>query len=94
MSDRRRVASSINLTTLVRSVLADAGVRRHPARPAELAQLSAPAYESILACDFLTIDTVWLRHFRAGFLSIGSRRIEAPACTATRHGPGYASAQL
>jgi putative transposase len=38
--------------------------------------------ESILACDFFTVDTVWLRRvYVLVFLSIGSRRIEYIACT-------------
>ncbi len=38
--------------------------------------------ESILACDFFTVDTVWLqRLYVLVFLSIGSRRIEYVACT-------------
>jgi transposase InsO family protein len=38
--------------------------------------------QSILACDFFTVDTVWLRRFYVlVFLSIGSRRIEYVACT-------------
>jgi putative transposase len=38
--------------------------------------------ESILACDFFTVDTVWLRRlYVLVFLSIGSRRIEYLTCT-------------
>jgi hypothetical protein len=39
--------------------------------------------ESILACDFFTVDTVWLRRlYVLVFLSIGSHRIERVfACT-------------
>jgi transposase InsO family protein len=38
--------------------------------------------ESILACDFFTVDTVWLRRiYVLVFLTIGSRRIEYVACT-------------
>jgi hypothetical protein len=38
--------------------------------------------DSILACDFFTVDTVWLRRlYVLVFLSIGSRRIEYFACT-------------
>ncbi len=36
----------------------------------------------MLACDFLTVDTVWLRRlYVLVFLSIGSRRVEYIACT-------------
>jgi transposase InsO family protein len=38
--------------------------------------------ESILACDFFTVDTVWLRRlYVLAFISIGSRRIEYFAIT-------------
>jgi putative transposase len=38
--------------------------------------------ESIVACDFLTVDTIWLRRlYVLVFLSIGSRRVEYVACT-------------
>jgi hypothetical protein len=38
--------------------------------------------DSIVACDFLTVDTVWLRRlYVLVFLSIGSRKVEYLACT-------------
>src|SRR5215217_870452 len=38
--------------------------------------------ESILACDFFTVDTVWLRRlYVLAFISIGSRRVEYFAIT-------------
>jgi hypothetical protein len=38
--------------------------------------------DSTLACDFVTVDTVWLRRlYVLVFLSIGSRRVEYLACT-------------
>lgn len=41
--------------------------------------------ESILTCDFFTVDTIWLRHiYVLAFPSIGSRRIEYIACTRKR----------
>jgi transposase InsO family protein len=69
--------------TLVRSVLADAGLPPAPQRDrhswrAFLRQQG----DSMLACDFLTVDTVWLRRLSVlVFLSIGSRRVEYFACT-------------
>jgi putative transposase len=43
--------------------------------------------DSILACDFFTVDTVWLRRLHVlVFLSIGSRRIEYLACTCKPNG--------
>jgi putative transposase len=68
--------------TLVRSVLAAAGVPPAPQRD----RLSWRSFlrghgEAILACDFFTVDTIWLRRlYVLVFLSIGSRRIEYVAC--------------
>jgi putative transposase len=69
--------------TLARSVLAEARIPPAPQRD----RLGWRAFlrqqgESILACDFLTVDTVWLRRlYVLVFLSIGSRRVEYFACT-------------
>jgi putative transposase len=69
--------------TLVRNVLADAGLPSAPRRD----RLSWRSFlraqgESILACDFFTVDTVRLRRLHVlVFLSIGSRRVEYVACT-------------
>jgi hypothetical protein len=69
--------------TLVRNVLGRAGVPPAPQRD----RLSWSAFlrtqgEVILACDFFTVDTVWLRRlYVLVFLSIGSRRVEYLACT-------------
>jgi transposase InsO family protein len=69
--------------TLVRSVLADVGLPPAPQRDrhswrAFLRQQG----DSMLACDFLTVDTIWLRRlYVLVFLSIGSRRVEYFACT-------------
>jgi putative transposase len=69
--------------TLVRSVLADAGIPPAPERDRQGWRAFLRQHgESILACDFLTVDTVWLRRLHVlVFLSIGSRRIEYLACT-------------
>jgi hypothetical protein len=69
--------------TLVRNVLADAGLPPAPKRD----RLSWRSFlraqgESIIATDFFTVDTVWLRRLHVlVFLSLGSRRIEYFACT-------------
>ena len=61
------------------SKLAAAGAS---ARLAVVAQLSTRPGESVLACDFFTVDTVWLRRlYVLSFISIGNRRIEYFACT-------------
>jgi putative transposase len=74
--------------TLVRNVLRAAGVPPAPQR----GQLDWRSFlrqhgETILACDFLTVDTVSLRRlYVLVFISIGSRRIEYVACTSNPDG--------
>ena len=69
--------------TLVRSVLAEAGVPPAPQRDRQSwRSFLRQQGDSMLACDFLTVDTVWLRRlYVLVFLSIGSRRVEYMACT-------------
>jgi transposase InsO family protein len=69
--------------TLVRSVLAEAGIPPAPHRDRQSWRSFLRQHgESILASDFLTVDTVWLRRlYVLVFLSIGSRRVEYLACT-------------
>jgi putative transposase len=69
--------------TLVRSVLADAGIPPAPERDRQSWRTFLRQQgESILACDFLAVDTVWLRRlYVLVFLSIGGRRVEYLACT-------------
>jgi putative transposase len=70
-------------STLVRNLLRAAGVPPAPQR----GQLDWRSFlrqhgETILACDFLTVDTVLLRRlYVLVFICIGSRRIEYVACT-------------
>jgi putative transposase len=69
--------------TLVRSVLAEAGIPPAPQRDRTSWRTFLRQHgDSILACDFLTVDTVWLRRlYVLVFLTIGSRRVEYVACT-------------
>ena len=69
--------------TLVRNVLADAGLPPAPLRDRQSWRSFLRAQgESILACDFFTVDTIWLRRLHVlVFLSGGSRRVEYFACT-------------
>ena len=69
--------------TSVRNGLAAAGLPPAPQRDRQSWRSFLRAHgESILACDFFTVDTVWLRRLYAlVFLSIGSRRVEYFACT-------------
>jgi putative transposase len=53
--------------------------RRHRSAPPPAGGRSCA---SLLACDFFTVDTVWLRRlYVLFFVSIGTRRIEYVACT-------------
>jgi putative transposase len=69
--------------TLVRNVLARAGVPPAAERAASSWRSFLRQHgDSILACDFFTVDTVWLRRlYVLFFVSIGTRRIEYVACT-------------
>jgi putative transposase len=69
--------------SLVRSVLADAGIPPAPQRDGQSwRSFLRQQGESMHACDFFTVDTVWLRRlYVLVFLSIGSRRVEYLACT-------------
>jgi putative transposase len=74
--------------TLVRNVLKHAGVPPAPQRgqPDWRSFLRQHA-ATMLACDFLTVDTVLLRRLRVlVFICIGSRRIEYVACTSNPDG--------
>jgi putative transposase len=69
--------------TLVRGVLAEAGIPPAPQRDGQSWRAFLRQQgDSILTCDFLTVDTIWLRRlYVLVFLSIGSRRVEYLACT-------------
>jgi putative transposase len=69
--------------TCVRNTLASAGLPPAPRRDSQSWRSFLRAHgDSILACDFFTVDTVWLRRlYVLVFLSIGSRRVEYVACT-------------
>jgi putative transposase len=69
--------------TLVRKVLAHAGIPPAPDRAASSWRSFLRQHENtILACDLFTVDTVWLRRlYVLFFVSIGTRRVEYVACT-------------
>ena len=71
--------------TLVRNVLSRAGVPPAPERGASSWRAFLRQHgNAILACDFFTVDTVWLRRlYVLFFVSIGTRRVEYAACTST-----------
>jgi putative transposase len=70
-------------TSSVRNILIGAGLPPAPRRDAQSWRSFLRAHgESMLACDFFTVDTVWLRRlYVLAFVSIGSRRIEYFAIT-------------
>jgi putative transposase len=67
----------------VRNILVKAGVPPAPRRDATSWRTFLRTHgESILACDFFTVDTVWLRRlYVLAFISISSRRVEYFAIT-------------
>ena len=74
--------------TSVRRVLLEAGLRPAPqrTRTSWRAFLRAQA-GSVLACDFLTVDTAFLqRIYVLPFISLATRRIEYVACTSNPDG--------
>jgi putative transposase len=67
-------------------------LRRHGIEPApRRAELSWPAFlraqaSAIIACDFLTVETVWLRRlYVLFFIELGSRRVHFGGVTANPH---------
>jgi putative transposase len=69
--------------TLVRNVLARAGLPPAAERAASSWRSFLRQHgDTILACDFFTVDTFWLRRlYILFFVSIGKRRVEYVACT-------------
>lgn len=67
----------------VRNILAAAVLPPAPQRDQQSWRSFLRAHgESILACDFFTVDTVWLRRlYVLVFLSVSTRRVEYLACT-------------
>src|SRR5205823_8191279 len=68
---------------LVRKLIVRAGIPPAPERAVSTWRSFLRQHRStILACDFFTVDTVWLRRLYAQFfVSVGTRRIEYVACT-------------
>jgi putative transposase len=74
--------------TSVRKVLLDAGLQPAPERAHSSWRTFLRAQAaSMLACDFLTVETAFLqRIYVLHFISLGTRRIEYVACTSTPDG--------
>lgn len=82
MGELRKLGIAVSATS-IRTILAQAGLPPAPQRHRQSWRSFLRAHgDSILACDFFTVDTVWLRRlYVLVFLSIGSRRVEYVACT-------------
>ncbi|HYZ76876.1 MAG TPA: hypothetical protein VE596_05830 [Gaiellaceae bacterium] len=82
MGELRKLDVAASATS-VRNILRKAGVKPAPRRHSQSWHSFLQAHaDSILACDFFTVDTVWLRRlYVLVFLSVGSRRIEYLART-------------
>jgi putative transposase len=78
----RKLGITVSATS-IRNVLTSAGLPPAPRRDSQSWRSFLQAHaESILACDFFTVDTVWLRRlYVLVFLSIGSRRVDYFAIT-------------
>ena len=77
VGELRKLGVAISATS-VRNILARAGLPPAPQRDRQSWRTFLRTHGgSILACDFFTVDTVWLRRlYVLVFLSIGSRRVE------------------
>ena len=82
VAELRKLGIGVSASS-VRNMLARAGLPPAPQRDRQSWRSFIEAHaESIVACDFFTVDTVWLsRLYVLVFLSLGSRRIEYVACT-------------
>jgi transposase InsO family protein len=82
VGELRKLGVSVSASS-VRNILCTAGLPPAPRRYSQSWRSFLRAHgSSIVACDFFTVDTVWLRRLHVlVFLSIGSRRIEYVACT-------------
>jgi hypothetical protein len=82
VGELRKVGIAVSATS-VRNILARAGLPPAPRRDSQSWRSFLRAHgESILACDFFTVDTVWLRRlYVLVFVSIGGRQVEYFACT-------------
>jgi putative transposase len=82
VGELRKLGLTVSATS-IRTILANDGLPPAPPRDRRSWRTFLRAHgESILACDFSTVDTVWLRRVSVlVFLCVGSRRIDCVACT-------------
>jgi putative transposase len=82
VGELRKLGVAVSASS-VRNILSTAGLPPAPRRHSQSWRSFLRAHgESIVACDFFTVDTVWLhRLYVLAFLSLGNRRVEYLACT-------------
>jgi putative transposase len=82
VGELRRLGIAVSAIS-VRNILVKAGLPPAPQRDRQSWRRFLRAHgASMLACDFFTVDTIWLRRiYVLPLLSIGSRRVEYVACT-------------
>jgi len=82
MGELRKLGVALSASA-VRNILGNAGMGPAPRRDAQSWRSFLRAHgQSILACDFFTLDTARLhRLYVLVFLCLGSRRVEYLACT-------------
>jgi putative transposase len=82
VGELRKLGITVSATS-IRNILHKAGLPPAPRRDRQTWRDFLRAHgESILACDFITVDTIWRRRiYVLTSLSIGGRRIEYVACT-------------
>jgi putative transposase len=87
VGELKGVGISVSATS-VRKVLLDAGLPPAPERTRSSWRAFLRTHgASVLACDFLTVETVFLqRIYVLFFISLATRRIEYVACTPSPHG--------
>ena len=87
VGELKRVGIAVSATT-VRKVLLEAGLLPAPERgPSSWRAFLRAQAASMLACDFLTVETAFLqRIYVLFFISLATRRIEYVACTANPDG--------
>ena len=87
VGELKRVGIAVSATT-VRKVLLEAGLLPAPERgPSSWHAFLRAQAASMLACDFLTVETAFLKRiYVLFFISLATRRIEYVACTANPDG--------
>jgi hypothetical protein len=87
VGELRGVGLAVSATS-VRKVLLEAGLRPAPERtPSSWRAFLRAQAASMLACDFITVETAFLRRIHVlFFISVETRRIEYIACTSNPGG--------